>query len=245
MSGDPPRGPARFATTRWSLVVATADADPETRRAALEDLCAGCWLPLYAFARRGGAAPAEAQDRVQGFLADLLARDDLRRADPRRGRFRTFLLAAFRHFLSKERERDRALKRGGGRTPLSLDFDDGERRYSLEPSHDRSPEREYERRWALALLDRILAGLRAAEIAAGRGDAFDALAPLLGGGDPGDGGAAAAAERLGLAPGAVRVALHRLRRRYRAALRAAIAETVADPAEVDDEIHHLLGAVGG
>ncbi|MCK6478732.1 MAG: sigma-70 family RNA polymerase sigma factor [Planctomycetes bacterium] len=235
-----PPGSARFRTTRWSLVVAAGAAEGTEGRAALETLCRDCWFPLYAFARRGGAAPADAADLVQGFFADLLEREGIAAADPARGRFRTFLLAAFRHFASKERERARALKRGGGAV-LPLDFSDGESRYLAEPADDRTPERIYERRWALALLDRVLADLRA-DYAGERAVLFETLGPwLAAAGDPPS--HAEAAARLGLSEGAVRVALHRLRRRYRDLLRGAIAETVGSPEEVDDEIRHLLEAL--
>ncbi len=234
-----PPGSARFRTTRWSLVVAAGAAEGSGGRAALETLCRDSWFPLYAFARRGGAAPADAADLVQGFFADLLEREGIAAADPERGRFRTFLLAAFRHHASKEREKARAAKRGGGAV-LSLDFADGESRYLAEPVDDRTPERIYERRWALALLDRVLGDLEA-DYAGDRAPLFRTLRPWLAGGDPPSHAEAAAA--LGLSEGAVKVALHRLRRRYRDLLRAAIAETVATPEEVEDEIRHLLGAV--
>ena len=260
MIGDSPAGSPRFATTHWSLVVAAgSDSSPEGR-AALESLCAAYWYPLYAFARRGGAASHAAQDLVQGFFAELLEKDWIRAADRSRGRFRTFLLAAFRHFTSHEREKARAAKRGGGRAPLPLDFEEGERRFSREPADERTPERVYERRWALTLLDEAVTRLRDEHRAAGHEDIFEALrgtitaggAPgivgLPGGARPGGGSTAPYAElgaRLGMTEGAVKVAVHRLRRRYREVLREGIARTVADPSEVDDEIRHLLEALAG
>jgi RNA polymerase sigma factor (sigma-70 family) len=243
VSGDPgPGGSPRFATTRWSLVVAAGEAPEGEGRAALEALCGAYWYPLYAFERRRGAGAEEARDLVQGFFAALLEKGYLAQADRERGRFRTFLIAAFRHHASKERERERAQKRGGGRAPLSLDFADGEARYLREPVEERTPESLYERRWALSLLDGTLARLREEHRGGGREAWFEALRPHL----VGDGGEphAALGERLGMSEGAVKVAVHRLRRRYREVLREAIAATVADPAEVDDEIRHLLGVLG-
>jgi len=238
-----PAGSPRFATTHWSLVVsAGSDSTPEGR-AALESLCASYWYPLYAFARRGGDDAHAAQDLVQGFFAELLAKDWIRQADRGRGRFRTFLLAAFRHHASHEREKARALKRGGGKAPLPLDFEGGEGRYLREPADERTPEVLFERRWALTLLDAALARLREEHEKAGRLDLFEALRGTLVAGGP-DAPWASVGERLGMSEGAVKVAAHRLRRRYREVLRQAIAETVADPSEVDDEIRHLMDSLG-
>jgi RNA polymerase sigma-70 factor (ECF subfamily) len=244
--GADPAGPHRFATTRWSIVVAAGAAEDTVGRAALESLCAAYWYPLYAFERRGGTAAEDARDLVQGFFAELLEKDYLAQADRERGRFRTFLITAFRHFASKEREKARALKRGGGRRPLPLDFEDGESRYLREPADERTPERLFERRWALTLLDEAMARLLEEHRAAGREALFDALRGTLGGAGAGpEEPYAALGARLGMSEGALKVAVHRLRRRYRDVLRAAIAETVADPAEVDDEIRQLLGALTG
>jgi len=240
LNADAPR-PARFVTTRWSLVAAAANGASQDGRAALETLCQGAWLPLYAFARRGGASPEDAQDLVQSFFEALLEKGYVGQADRERGRFRTFLLAAFRHHASHEREKARAEKRGGGAPILSIDVDAGERQYAAEPVDDRSPERLYERRWALSILDRVLADL-AASYDGERATTFQVLRPLLVG-TPGAGAVGEAAETLGMSDGAVRVALHRLRARYRDLLRARIADTVAAPAEVDDEIRHLLAAL--
>jgi RNA polymerase sigma-70 factor (ECF subfamily) len=233
---------ARFATTRWSLVAAAGEGLSPEGRAALESLCRDCWFPLYAFARRGGAGPEEAADLVQGFFAELLEKGFLRQADPARGRFRTFLLAAFRHHASKARERERAQKRGGGVPAFSLDAIEGERRYLAEPADEHGPERLYERRWALALLDRVLADLRASYGDGERGAVFEVLRPFLLAGDPPP-ALDAAARTLAMSESAAKMALHRLRRRYRDLLRARIAETVATPADVDDELRHLLAAL--
>ena len=244
MNRVPSPSGARFATTRWSLVVAAGEGVSPEGRAALETLCKDCWFPLYAFARRGGARPDDAQDLVQGFFAALLEKGYVRQADRERGRFRTFLLAAFRHHASNEREKERAAKRGGGATLLLLDLADGEDRYLAEPVDDRTPERVFEQRWALALLDRVLTELRTSYGDGPRGTVFEALRPLLIGGEPSS-SLAEAASRLGMSEGAAKVALHRMRRRYRDLLRAVIAETVADPLEVDDEIRQLLQALAG
>ncbi len=236
-----PTGPSRFVTTRWSVVLAAGRDRTPADRAALERLCRACWYPLYAFARRRGAAPEEAEDLVQGFFRDLLERGSIGAVDPARGRFRTFLLTAFTHHASKERERARAEKRGGRARVLSLDLAEGERRYLAEPADERTPERAFDRRFALALLDRVLAALR--DLYGGeRRPTFEALRPwLVAGADPPP--HAETARRLGTSEAAVKVALYRMRARYRALLRGAIAETVASPEEVDDEIRDLLDAL--
>lgn len=237
-----PAGMGRFATTRWSLVLAAGRrASPEADR-ALAALCGTYWYPLYAFARRRGLDAEEARDRTQGFFARLLETEGLAAADRSRGRFRSFLLASFSHFLANEWDRRRARKRGGGRPTLALDFASGESRYGSEPSHDATPERLFERRWALALLDRALGRLEAEYRAAGKADLFDALRPALAG-DRGTPYAELAA-RLGTTEGAVKVAAHRLRGRCREAVRAEIAETVATEADIDDELRHLFEALG-
>jgi RNA polymerase sigma-70 factor (ECF subfamily) len=245
VTGPGSAGSPRFATTHWSLVVAAgSDSSPEGR-AALESLCTAYWYPLYAFARRGGAGSHAAQDLVQGFFAELLEKDWIRAADRSRGRFRTFLLAAFRNFSSHEREKARAAKRGGGRAPLPLDFEEGEVRYSREPADERTPEKVYERRWALTLLDEAVGRLREEHLAAGHEDIFEALRGTITAGGEASAPYAEIGARLGMTEGAVKVAVHRLRRRYREVLREAIARTVADPSEVDDEIRHLLEALAG
>ncbi len=231
-------GKVAFATTRWSLVVAAGDDAP----AALSDLIRIYWYPLYAFVRRGGASAEEAQDWVQGFFAALIEKHFLGKADPERGRFRTFLLTAFKRYVSKEREKAAAQKRGGGRIHLSLDFESGEERYRLEPPDDATPERLFERRWALALLERVLAGLQQDYGRRDQATSFAELKPFLAGGAPAP-SKSEAAERLGLTPEAFRVALHRLKRRYRDALMAEILATVEDPADAKDEIRHLMDAL--
>jgi RNA polymerase sigma-70 factor (ECF subfamily) len=226
-----------FATTRWSVVVAAGDSDAGTARAALSDLCGAYWYPLYADARRRGASVHDAADLVQGFFAALIEKDWVAAADPERGRFRAFLVASFRHFASNERAKERAEKRGGGDV-VSLDVGSAESRLSMEPIDATTPERAFERRFALTLLARVLTRVRAE-----RPDDADLL-PFVGG--PGEPRPYAdiAAER-GTTEGAVKVAVHRLRAHWRDVVRAEVRDTVADERDVDDEIRHLLDVVAG
>jgi RNA polymerase sigma-70 factor (ECF subfamily) len=242
MGSDGPNPAGRFATTHWSLILAAGRGATPDARAALAALCGTYWYPLYAFARRLGQSADDAQDSTQAFFARLLEKHYLRDADQSRGKFRSFLLAAFKHFLANERDRARAQKRGGGRPVLSLDFAAGESRYGREPSHEATPERLYERRWALAVLDWVLARLRGEAVRDGKDAAFDRLKGFL----TGDGDAASyrdLAAELGRSEGAVKVAVHRLRRRYREVLREEIAQTVTGPADVEDELMYLLTAL--
>jgi RNA polymerase sigma-70 factor (ECF subfamily) len=229
-----------FATTRWSLIVAARGESPAARE-ALAELCQLYWYPLYAYIRRCAHAHDEAQDLTQEFFALLLERDDLARLDPNRGRFRAFLLAACRHFLANQRDRQQALKRGGGCRLLSLDFADADRRYAAEPGHEQTPERLFERRWALTLLDRVMQGLRRHYETTNQLALFERLKGFLAG-EAGESYAEAAAT-LGMSEGAVKVAAHRLRQRYRDLLRTEIAQTVEDAAAVDDEIRALFTAL--
>jgi len=229
-----------FATTHWSLVVAARGASPVARE-ALAELCRLYWYPLYAYVRRRGHSADEAQDLTQEFFARLLERDDLAGLDPARGRFRAFLLAACRHFLANQNDRAQALKRGGGLRPRSLDLADADRRYAAEPSHEQTPERLFERRWALTLLDRVLQRLRQHYETAGQLVLFERLKGSLAGET--DVPHAESAAALNMTEGAVKVAAHRLRQRYRDLLRDEIARTVAEPAEVDDEVRALFAAL--
>lgn len=244
---EPPAAPppaGGFATTRWSLVRAAGDHAAPESRAALEALCGIYWYPLYAFIRRQGHDADRAQDLTQEFFARLLERDDLAAVDRSKGRFRSFLLTACKHFLCNVYDRAHARKRGGGRGPLPIDAVVAEGRYGREPSHDETPERLFERRWALALLDQVLARLRQEYAAAGKDRLFDRLKGHLTGEADGLPHARAAAE-LGLSEGAVKVAVHRLRKRYRELLQDEIVQTLDDPAEVEDEIRALFAALGG
>jgi len=231
-----------FATTRWTLVLAAGDAQSTAGREALEQLCRIYWFPLYAFIRRSGQDPHTAQDLTQGFFTRLLAANRLAAVGREGGRFRSYLLTALRHFLSNERERASALKRGGSSPPLSLDETDAEDRYRNEPTHDASPDRLFERQWALALLEQALQRLTEQQSAAGNAQSFATLQPFLSR-DPEPGEYPVVAERLGIAPGTVAVQVHRLRERYRQQVRAAVADTVDSPMEIDDEMRHLLSAL--
>jgi RNA polymerase sigma-70 factor (ECF subfamily) len=233
---------AGFATTRWSLIQAMREPDEPAARQALADLCRLYWFPIYSFIRRRGQSDDRAQDLTQEFFARLLERNGLATADPARGRFRSYLLAACQNFLANEHDRDTALKRGGGQPLLSLDLGNADSRYGAEPEGGRTPEQEFERRWALALLDQALAALRAEYAATERERLFDRLkGALTGESVP----YTTLASDLGLTEGAVKVAIHRLRQRYREQLRAIIAETVVGEDEIDDEIRALFAAVGG
>ena len=231
-----------FSATRWTLVLAAARGDATPRAAAaMEELCRSYWYPLYAFIRRRGYASHEAEDLTQGFFARLLDKHGLAGIDPAKGKFRAFLLAALKHFLANERDRAAAQRRGGGATIIRLDGLDAETRYGLEPAHELTPERLFERRWALTVLEQVLARLQAEFTAGGRGALFDALKDFLAG--SGSRPYARVAEELKMTEGAVKVAVHRLRRRYRELLREEIAQTVADPREIDEEIGYLLGCL--
>jgi RNA polymerase sigma-70 factor (ECF subfamily) len=231
-----------FATTRWSLVAAAQDPAASDAQAALAELCSAYWYPVYAYVRRRGHDHHAAQDLTQGFFARLLEKNDLAAADRTRGRFRSFLLTACQHFLANRHDNDTAKKRGGGRAHLSLDFADADGRYAREPADETTPERVFDRQWALGVLDKTLTGLREEYVESGRAKLFDALKDCLTG--EADASYAALAGQLGMTEGAVKVAVHRLRQRYRDRLRAAIAETVATPEEVDGEIRDLFAALG-
>lgn len=242
--GDSPRGPGRgrFATTRWSLVLAAGEDGSERSQRALAELCAQYWYPLYAYARRRGHDAEDARDLTQAFFAKLLEKQDLRVADPKRGRFRTFLLSSMKNFLAGAWRKESALKRGGGVEVLSLDFDSAEAWYGREPAHDSSPEAIYERRWALGLLERAVSDLRRQYEKAGNLELFDALKGFLGGGDdvlP----YSELARHLGRSEGALRTAASRLRHRWRRRLRELVAETVDRETEVGDELGHLVTSV--
>ena len=224
------------------MVLAAGKDAASNADAALAALCQMYWYPLYAFVRRLGHQPADAQDLTQAFFARLLEKHYLRAADPERGRFRSFLLASCKHFLSKERDRAKAQKRGGGRKVLPLDFEAGERRYSLEPTHEATAEKVYERRWALTLLDQVFARLRNEFDRAGKRNEFDHLKVYLTGEATTLSYRDVAAE-LGMTEGAVKVAVHRLRRRYRELVREEIAHTVAGPDEVAEELRRLFAAL--
>ncbi|HEY1859313.1 MAG TPA: sigma-70 family RNA polymerase sigma factor [Gemmataceae bacterium] len=232
----------QFVTTHWSVVLAAGDRESAVARAALADLCAAYWHPLYAFVRRLGYNAEQSQDLTQEFFTRLLEKDYLKAVDRERGKFRTFLLASFRHFLANEYDRATAQKRGGGKAILSLDFRASEERNRMEPAHALTAEKLYERRWALALLEQALARLRREFASSGRGDLFEALKVFLTG-EKANVSHEQLARRLGMSEGAITVAVHRLRQRYREVLREEIGRTVNDPAEIDGEIRDLFAAL--
>jgi RNA polymerase sigma-70 factor (ECF subfamily) len=231
-----------FATTHWSVVLAAGqNASPQAAQ-ALETLCRTYWYPLYAYVRRRGYGPEDAQDLTQEFFALFLRKEYFRLANRARGRFRTFLLHAIEHFLINEWKRAQCGKRGGGTTPLSLDVEAAEQRYANEPAVTLTPERAYEKQWAATLLEHVLSAVKQEYAEAGNTQVFEAMADLLWGKD----GSASFAEigaRLGMTEGAARGAMHRLRTRYRERLRREVAQTVAEPGEVDQELRYLISVV--
>jgi RNA polymerase sigma-70 factor (ECF subfamily) len=229
-------------TTHWSVVLTAGRSDTTRARDALAKLCQSYWYPLYAYARRRGYSPADAEDLTQGFFERLLEQNWIADADRTRGRFRTFLLSAMTHFLADEWDRARAQKRGGGVPLLPLEFDTAETRYSREPADHATPEQHFERRWAMTLLEQVLVRLQNEYQQDGKADLFALLNPCL----VGDRAAqpyADLAKRLGATEGAVKSAVHRMRQRYRQVLRDEIANTVAGPAEVEAELRHLFAVL--
>ncbi|MCY4027243.1 MAG: sigma-70 family RNA polymerase sigma factor [Acidobacteria bacterium] len=230
----------RFATTRWSMVLAAAGGAPgEQADRALAELCAGYWYPLYAYVRRRGYDAEDARDLTQAFFARLLERRGLASADPSRGRFRSFLLTAMKNFLASEWRRQAAAKRGGGADVVSIDAADAEQRYRSEPADTRTPEALYERRWALALLERAVADVRQGYADRGQAELFDALKAYLGF-DVAEVSYEDLSVRLGRSEPALRTAVSRLRARWRTRVRALVSETVQDGRLVDDELRNLL-----
>jgi RNA polymerase sigma-70 factor (ECF subfamily) len=237
-SFGPPATPI-FATTRWTVVLNAGDEHPAQHDDALAQLCSTYWYPLYAFIRRQGASPHDAQDLTQEFFARLLARNWLDQADREKGKFRWFLLGAVKHFLARERERDATAKRGGGKVHIPLDEILAEKRYGLEPATDLTPEKLFERTWALTLLARVREQLREHYDKAGKRERFARLECFL----PGDHEKRAYADfarELGVSEGALRVELHRMKETYRQLLRTEIARTVSTPTEIDEELRHLI-----
>jgi RNA polymerase sigma factor (sigma-70 family) len=232
-----------FVTTHWSVVLTAGRSDTTRARAALESLCQTYWQPLYAYVRRRGYSPEDAQDLTQEFFARLLARNAVATVAPDKGRFRSFLLASLNHFLSDEWDKARAQKRGGGKV-IPLDLQSAETRLGELSAEQCTPEKAFEHRWAITLLEQVYQQLGNEYRADGKGALFDTLRVALAGRSD----AAPYAElarRLDLTEGAVKVAVHRLRQRYRALLRATIADTVSSPDEVEDELHHLFRTLAG
>ena len=241
-AGSTPHGDGRFATTHWSVVRAAGRPDSVHYRQALETLCQTYWFPLYAYLRRHGNNAHRAEEYTQAFFTRLLERQSVRLADPKRGKFRSFLLASLKHFLSDRRGHDQAKKRGGGRKILSLDFENAETQYTLEPAERLSPEKLFERSWALTILETTMARLQSEATSEKKKKLFEHLKVYLTA-KKSSVPCSEAGEKLGMTEGAVRVAVHRLRRRYRELLRHEIAQTVSSEEEIDQEIRDLFTAL--
>ena len=233
-----------FATTHWSVVLQAGDSRSSEGSAALEKLCRTYWFPIYAFVRRKGHAEEDAKDLTQQFFALLLGRKDFQVIDARKGKFRNFLLASLTHFLSNQREHARAAKRGGGKIILSLDAVPPEQFQRFEPAVDLTPDKLFDQRWAMTLLESAVVRLKEEQLRAGRAEQFEVLKGFLTS-EPRDGEYGQLAERLGCAGQSVAVAVHRLRQRYRELVRAEVANTVSSPTEVEEEMRDLFLALNG
>ena len=234
--------PNAFSTTHWSLVLTAGSGDGTRAAAALERLCGKYWYPLFAFIRRTGFDFHEAEDLTQAFFAHLFEKDRLKQVDRQKGKFRSFLLAALTNFLNNEWDKRQAWKRGGRCQVISLDQTDAEERYRLEPVDSLTPEKLFERRWTLILLEQVLAQLKQECVSSGKAELFSKLEPLITG-EITPGQYAQLALALKMREEAVRMALSRTRRRFGELLRNEIAQTVLTPADVDDEIRHLFAGV--
>ena len=242
---EPISGPvneaARFSTTHWSVVLAAGRDSSPSAREALQQLCLAYWYPLYAYVRRQGHTPEDAQDLTQEFFTRFLARNSVRLADRERGRFRTFLLSSLKHFLVDEWKRATREKRGGRETVLSLDELAAETRYASEPAHNESPDALFDKRWAATLMEQTMAKLAAEFASASRPVLFETLKMIVWGEQ--NKSYTETAELLGMTEGALKVAVHRFRQRYGELLRAEVANTVATPAEIDEEVRYLISAL--
>ena len=231
-----------FATTRWTMVMAAGHSDTPSAHMALEELCRAYWYPLYVYARRRGHNAEDSEDLTQEFFRRFLAGHSLETADPNKGRFRSFLLTVFKRFLANEWDRACAQKRGGGVPALSVDTKAAETRYLVEPSVECAPERIYDRRWAMALLGRSVDRVRDEYVQSGKGAEFDQIKSCLTA-ERGTINYAEMAQASGTSEGALRVAIHRLRRRFREVFRDEIAQTVAHSDEIDDEVRYLMSVL--
>jgi RNA polymerase sigma-70 factor (ECF subfamily) len=230
-----------FVTTRWTVVLAAGNRSTPTADVALEELCGTYWFPLYAYVRRQGHSREDAEDLTQSFFARFLQKNYLEKLSAEHGRFRAFLIASLKHFLANEWDRSQRQKRGGGIPVLSLDWQDADARYHIDPADDLSPDKIYDRAWAVTLLERVITRLREENAGDGKAAMFDRLKPFLTVGRNEIPYARAAAE-LSTTEGAIRVAVHRLRRRYRELLRDEIGQTLSDPAQVEEELRALFSA---
>ena len=231
-----------FATTRWSMIREAGAEDSDVANSALQELCQQYWYPLYTFVRRQGHDSNSAADLTQAFFADILQRRDLETADPELGRFRSFLLASVRNFISNQRDKDRAQKRGGGKKPLSFDFQDAEGRYLQHPAENSTPESLFERQWAMTLLGRVEDRLRKEFEKRGKAHVFDELKIFLAGKSR-ESTLAAAAAGLSMTEVAAKVAVHRMRARFGELLRSEIQATVESDDSIDAEIQHLFSVL--
>ena len=240
---DPGVGDRWFATTHWSTILSAKEAGSTEAAASLEALCRTYWPALYAYIRREGHDPHDAQDLTQAFFAHLLQRDFLENVRPHKGKFRSFLLAALKHFLCDQWDKARAAKRGGGQTLLSLDACDAEELYQLQAHTEQAPDHVFQQRWALTVLANALARLKDEFVAAGKADEFEQLKTFLST-PTRDGDYDAVAAARGTAVDLIRVKVHRLRQRYGQLIREEIAQTVASPADLEEELQQLFDAVG-
>jgi DNA-directed RNA polymerase specialized sigma24 family protein len=236
---DAPQPAGRFQTTHWSVVLLAGQEQSAERAAALEKLCRAYWHPIYAFARRKGCGEEDAKDLTQQFFSLLLERNDFAGVDPQKGKFRTFLLTSFTHFLSNEYDRANALKRGGGKTDFSLDELLSDQLNQFEPAGDCSAANLFDLRWAMAVLERALTELKTEMSAAGKAGQFELLKTFLTAA-AGESGYEGVAQKLGVADSSVAVLVHRLRLRYRELVRAEVGQTVSSPTELEEEMRHLF-----
>jgi RNA polymerase sigma factor (sigma-70 family) len=233
-----------FRTTRWSLILSSVDVQAPESRAALSELCRMYWYPLYAFARRSGHDASDAEDLTQSFFLHLLQKEAFSRVGPEKGKFRSFLLASFKNHMSASWYKGRAAKRGGGCQVVSLDTEDAEHRYQLEPADDLTPDKVFDARWATTLLSRVTTRLHEEYARQGRGQTFDRLKVFLVKADHEDMNSyRSVADELGLTTGGVKTLVFRLRKHFAAMLREEVAQTLANPAEVDSELHALCNAL--
>ncbi|MDB6123703.1 MAG: hypothetical protein JWQ71_2696 [Pedosphaera sp.] len=240
---SPVAGGGHFVTTHWSAVVRAGQVDAASAHVALDELCQTYWYPLYAFIRRQGRAPQDAEDLTQAFFARLLEKNFVAAADPEKGKFRTFLLAALKRFMANEWDRDHAQKRGGFQTVIAIDQAVVESRFNADLTHDLQPDVLFERQWAMMLLERVMSLLQEEYVATGRATLFEHLRSCLAKQEATQSYALIAVE-LKLTEAAVKTAVHRLRTRYREILRSEIGKTVASPDEIETELRHLFSTFG-
>ena len=241
IGGNAHHGPAAFTTTHWSVVLEAQGESPAAQE-ALEKLCRTYWRPIYAFLRRQGVRPEEAEDITQGFFAQLLERRKFSAVRKEKGRLRSFLLGALKYFLADEQRRAMAIKRGSGLRPIPLEELRAGERIEMEPADPVTAEMIYERRWALTVLEQVLDRLKNEYRTAGNAALFDSLKQLLPD-EPGSPSQAEIAAQLGMTENALRQAFYRFRQRYQSLLREEIAHTVATPGDIEDELRHLIAVL--